>query len=70
MINGILNIFLNTGWKNESCLYYKGNVYWCEGYHKPEDQQYPYHFFVRRFAGRLHKEKTMLNTSWTPLAMS
>lgn len=53
MINGILNIFLNTGWKNESCLYYKGNVYWCEGYY--DDKENSCHFFIRRFAGRLDK---------------
>lgn len=57
MINGDLSIFLDTGWFNESCLYYKGNVYWCEGYHDPEDKQYPYHFFIRRYAGRLHREE-------------
>lgn len=32
MINGKLSHFLDTGWYSESTLYYKGFVYWCEGY--------------------------------------
>lgn len=32
MINENLEQFLDTGWYNEASLYYKGYVYWCEGF--------------------------------------
>lgn len=32
MINGNLNVFLDTGWYSESTLFYHDRIYWCEGY--------------------------------------
>lgn len=37
-----LEQFLDTGWYNEASLYYKGKIYWCEGY--TQDNQFT--FFV------------------------
>ncbi|MBR2554710.1 MAG: hypothetical protein IKE94_07625 [Aeriscardovia sp.] len=42
MIKQELEQFLDTGWYNEATLYYKGKIYWCEGY--TQDNQFT--FFV------------------------
>ena len=34
MIKNEREQFLDTGWYNEATLYYKGKIYWCEGYTK------------------------------------
>ena len=37
-----LEQFLDTGWYNEATLFFKGKIYWCEGY--TQDNQFT--FFV------------------------
>ena len=51
MINGNLEDFLDTGWFTEATLYYKGFVYWFEGYYKPEIDKRT--CFVNRWRAKL-----------------
>lgn len=55
MINANLSQFLDTGWFNEATLYYKGYIYWCEGYWD-KTKENPMHFFVYRFPAKVVDE--------------
>ena len=44
MINGNLEIFLDTGWFSEALLYLNGRAYWCEAQY--DDATGKNHFFV------------------------
>ena len=44
MINGDLEIFLDTGWFSEALLFLNGRAYWHEAQYDPETGQS--HFFV------------------------
>ncbi len=46
MIRHELEQFLDLGWYNEATLYYKGKIYWCEGYTKDN----LFTFFVNSWA--------------------
>ena len=47
MINGNLDQFLDTGWYSEATLYYKGYVYWLEGFWNDDIQKY--YFYAARW---------------------
>lgn len=52
MKNGYLGNFLDTGWYSESTLYYKGYIYWCEGYTSGINHT----FFVDRWSADLSND--------------
>ncbi len=49
MINGSLEQFLDTGWRNEAEIYYRHYIYWCEG---DELENGEFHFFVRKWKAK------------------
>jgi len=50
MINGRIEDFLDTGWYNEATLFYKGNIYWCEGF--TDSDSHVSTFFVDKWAAQ------------------
>ena len=42
MSSGELEVFLDTGWLNDATLYYKGYIYWCEGYVLKHEEGFEY----------------------------
>ncbi len=55
MINGDLEIFLDTGWFSEALLFLNGRAYWHEAQYDPETGQS--HFFV--YTWRASNENNM-----------
>lgn len=53
MINAYLDQFLDNGWANESEIYYKGHIYWCECDKLAENK---YHFFIRKWKAKVVEE--------------
>ena len=51
MINGNLEVFLDTGWFTESTLFYNGYTYWFEGFYTPETKRYT--FFIYKWISKL-----------------
>ena len=61
MIKNEREQFLDTGWYSEATIYYKGKIYWCEGYTK--DNQFT--FFVNSWEADIvdeHYYKSKIDT--------
>ncbi len=59
MINGSLEQFLDTGWRNEAEIYYRHYIYWCEG---DQLENGKFHFFIRKW-----RAKNINNESYATL---